>query len=240
MDWRREVQAALKQSSVKGVGRISKAESAHLKLLWTVATVLFLIMGSFQTYKLFDEYFSYPKLTLIQERKSALNNDVLQFPTIQVCNVNPLGIFRNFPNNQSLKEYMDLVRNVTTCKNCSEDDRRTFRRLRDDLSTVHEFVMHIGAEKAMSLVSNYTDFLVECLVFVVGNAFGSDCSTVGSILVVPSVQHIVCLVFKHPETVAIYKLSMTFYIDNFYVNVREYATVNANAMATESSGVNIS
>ena len=71
--------------------------------------------------------------------------------------------------------------------------------------------------------------------FVVGNAFGSDCSTVGSILVVPSVKHIVCLVLKHPETVAIYRLSMTFYIDNFDVNGREYATVNA--MATRSSGV---
>ena len=237
MDWKTEVQAALKQSSVKGVGRIFKAESGHLKLLRTVATVLFLTMGSFQTCKLFDEYFSYPKVTLIRERKSALNNDVLRFPTIQVCNANPLGVFRNFPNNESFKEYMDLVRNVTTCNDCSDDDRRTFRQLRNDPSTVHEYVMHIGPEKAMSLISNYTDFLIECLVFVVGNAFGSDCSNVGSILVVPSVQHIVCLVFKHPESVAIYKLSMTFYIDNFYVNVREYATVNANAMATKSSGV---
>ena len=59
--------------------------------------------------------------------------------------------------------------------------------------------------------------------------------TAGSILVVPSVKYIVCLVLKHPETVAIYRLSMTFYIDNFDVNGSYYATVNA--MATRSFGV---
>ena len=192
-------------------------------------------MVFFQTYKLFDEYFAYPKVTLMQERKSSFNNGVLQFPTIQVCNVNPLGLFRNSPNKESFKQYMALVRNVTTCKNCSEDDRRTLQRLRDDLSTVHQYVMHIGEKKAVALLSNYTDFLIDCLAFVAGNAFGSECSTVGSIIVVPSVKHIVCLVLKHPETVAIYRLSMTFYIDNFDVNAREYATVNA--MATRSSGV---
>ena len=208
MNWRRQVQTALKQSSVKGVGRLVKAESGHLKLLWTVATVLFLAMGFFQTYKLFDEYFSYPKVTLMQERKSSFNNGVLQFPAIQVCNVNSLGLFRNSPNKESVKQYMALVRNATTCNNCSEDDRRK----------LHQYVMHIDEEKVVALLSNYTDFLIECLVFVVGNAFGSDRSTVGNILVVPSVKHIVCLVLKHPETVAIYRLSMTFYIDNFDVN----------------------
>ena len=150
MDWRRQVQTSLKQSSVKGVGRLVKAESGHLKLLWTVATVLFLTMGFFQTYKLFDEYFSYPKVTLIQERKSSFNNGVLHFSTIQVCNVNPLGLFRNSPNKESFKQYMALVRNVTTCNNCSEDDRRTLRQLRDDLSTVHQYMIHIGENKAVA------------------------------------------------------------------------------------------
>ena len=32
----------------------------------------------------------------MQERKSSFNNGVLQFPTIQVCNVQPFGAFQEF------------------------------------------------------------------------------------------------------------------------------------------------
>ena len=93
MSCKDEVVKCLKQCSVKGVPRLFKVQSVHLRGLWAVAILLFLGTGFYQSYELIAEYLSYPKLTIVKETEFSAGDDYV-FPTIQICNVNQLGLLQ--------------------------------------------------------------------------------------------------------------------------------------------------
>ena len=148
--------------SIKGVSRLFKTDSCSLKVLWTCVVLLFLSMGFHQSYELFVEYFSYPKVTSIEKHNFSFKDD-LDFPIIQVCNVNPVGLMKNVPDNEKFDEFAKVVKNLTSCTNCSEEDTHLLNQFRGDLTTFCGYMLYRGVSRTMELLSNYTDFLIESL-----------------------------------------------------------------------------
>ena len=160
VDLKSEIIESLEQTSVKGVPRLFKVKSIHLKALWACAVLAFLGVGIYDAVELFVEFFSYPKLTLLHEHEFSAEEDNV-FPTLQVCNANPMGILRKTPNNQSFDSYSNLVTQVTECRNCSKEESTVWNDVREELISFKAYTQYIGLQRIMNVSQNYTDFMVE-------------------------------------------------------------------------------
>ena len=237
MSCKDEVVKCLKQCSVKGVPRLFKVQSVHLRGLWAVAILLFLGTGFYQSYELIAEYLSYPKLTIVKETEFSARDDYV-FPTIQICNVNQLGLLRDAPQNETLMYYDQLVENFTTCPECTEEEVGLLRRMKDEFQSPYGYITYIGVDKALKLMHNYTDFMIECLVFKIGGFVGTNCEIVADIRVILVFGYLSCLRIKFPSHTMIDKVSMTFYIDSFENEMTHYNS--GNKWVTQSSGIKYS
>ena len=123
----------------------------------------------------------------------------------------------------------------TECSNCSATEQLQLLELKENFMSANGFIQYIGLDKAMRLMRNYSDFLIECLVFTGESISGKKCDIVGQIEVVPSVHFLSCLRVKIPQSLPVLKVSMTFYIDTFDNNSRFYNS--ENLFASISSGV---
>ena len=229
-----EVKKSLKQTSIKGVPRLFHETPLYMKLLWICAIISFLAAGYYQSYQLVKEFFSFPKLTFVREHDSSVKSD-FTFPNIQVCNINPMGSFRNLPENESFEHYGQLVINITTCNNCSEEDRDILQKARGSLVSLYGYKRFLGFEKVSQLMTNYTDFMIECLLFTLESYVGTKCENMAKITIVHSFEYLLCLKVEVPQDIIIDKASMTFYIDSFETDMTEYNSVNI--WATKSTGV---
>ena len=231
---KKELMKFLQQTSVKGISRYFKVEHLNLKLLWACAILTFLSFGFYQSYKLIAEYFSCPKVTFIKEHEFSFKDD-LSFPNLQLCNVYPLGLLRDVPYNESVSYYGKKVQQLIECGNCSTAEQEQLLEVREILGSVNGYIQYIGLNKAVNLMKNYSDFMIECLVFTVGSTLGDRCAKLATIEVVPSIDHVACLRIKFPGNVAIFKVSMTFYIDTFQsINIHYNSR---NDLTPISSGV---
>ena len=237
MSCKDEVVKCLKQCSVKGVPRLFKVKSVHLRSLWAVAIVVFLGTGFYQSYELIAEYLSYPKLTIVKETEFSARDDYV-FPTIQICNVNQLGLLRDAPQNETLTYFDELVDNFTNCANCTVEEDGLLRRMNEELHSPYGYITYIGVDKALDLMNNYTDFMIKCLVFKVDGFVGSDCETIADIRVILVFGYLSCLRIKFPSDMLIDKVSMTFYIDSFENEMTHYNS--GNKWVTQSSGIRYS
>ncbi len=98
-------------TSLKGVARILKSDSAILKSLWCFGVVLFLAVCVQQCYIILEEYFSYPVITTISDKDVMFDGEHMDpFPTIEVCNHSPFSSeAKNIDDILSVDEYLELV-----------------------------------------------------------------------------------------------------------------------------------
>ena len=235
VDLKSEIIESLKQTSVKGVPRLFKVKSLHLKALWACAVLAFLGVGIYDAVELFVEFFSYPKLTLLHEHEFSAEEDYV-FPTLQVCNANPMGILRNLPESQSFDRYSNLVTRVTECRNCSKDDSTVLNDVREELISFKTYTQYIGLQRIMNVSQNYTEFMVKCTAFKKGSHISTECKEIAGIDIVPSCEHLLCLKVAFPKDVTKHKVSMTFFIDSYTPNMFEYNNA-ASVSDTTSAGV---
>ena len=157
-----ELQKAWKQSSIKRVPKFLTVKSKYLKVLWMLATVVFLVIGFYEGYKLLEEYFTYPKLTLLQERDFGAETGFV-FPNILVCNVNQLGLFRDLPMDQNIEVYAESVNNYTECSNCTAEEVEWWASIRGHLISPYAYLQYLGLANSKKIMSQYQNFLIECL-----------------------------------------------------------------------------
>ena len=186
---REQLVSGLKQTSIKGVPRLFKVESLTLRLLWAVAVLTFLTVGFYQSIELILEYLSYPKLTIVKEAEFSLDKDYL-FPSIQVCNVNQQGLLRDVPSNETLEYYNKLVEERTKCPDCTDEDQNILLRTRARLRSFYGYVDYLGVTKALSVRKNYSEFMIECLIFQVGTSSGVKCDDLVDVRVILSLQYL--------------------------------------------------
>ena len=200
-------------TSVKGVSRLFKAKSTEIKLLWTVAFIICMLIGSYQAYSTISQYFSYTKVTRIVRHKVKPAEDLV-FPNIKVCNINPSGLLRNLPWDENMSAFQDLTAKMTTCLNCSVDENEIWDRIQDQIWNWGSYIEFLGITRAKSLIKNTRDFLVECIIF----SEKRDCYGLVDITIVPSFQYFLCLNLQFPSNMTILSVSMTFYVDSFKAN----------------------
>ena len=231
---REQLVSGLKQTSIKGVPRLFKVESLTLRLLWALAVLTFLTVGFYQSVELILEYFSYPKLTIVKEAQFSLDKDYV-FPSIQVCNVNQQGLLRDVPSNETVDYYNKLVEERTKCPDCTDEDQSILLRTRARLRSFYGYVDYLGVTKALSVRKNYSEFMIECLVFQVGASSGVKCDDLVDVRVIFSLEYFLCFRINFREDVMIDKVTMTFYVDNLGNEVDDYNS--DNIWAKQSSGV---
>ena len=187
-----QVVSGLKQSSIKGVPRFFKVESLALKLLWAAGVLTFLTTGFCLCAELTVEYLSYPKLTIVKEAQFSLDKDYV-FPSVQVCNVNQQGLLRDVPSNETLEYYKKLVEEKTECSECSYEDQMSLKRTKARLWSFNGYVHYVGINKALGVMQNYSEFIIECLVFQVGTSGGLKCDDFVDMRVIFSLEYFLCL-----------------------------------------------
>ena len=110
MTIREEFSKFVQSTSVKGVSRLFKANSSEIKVLWALAVTTCFAFGFFQTYKLFEDFFSYATVTQIKRhRLNASDPKAAALPNIQVCNSNPSGMLINVHPNETFSVYREMV-----------------------------------------------------------------------------------------------------------------------------------
>lgn len=222
MNIKREMLKALKQTSVKGVPMLLKAESAHLKVLWSFAIIMFFTIGFYQSYQIIFEFLADPKTTLVNE----IPCRNASFPVVQVCNMDPLALVRNMAENETFQHYDQLVRKKTQCRNCSSKTKEMLSDLSQGLASLYAYATFIGPDNISKLLPDYTDFLIECVAFTPEQMMGVNCENVGKIEIRQSWDHMLCLRLYIPEDTRIDEISLTFYINEFRNSTEEYNTKN--------------
>ena len=228
---REELSRLVQNTSVKGVSRLVRADSTSVRLLWLVAIVTCSFFGVYQTYFLLSDFMSFSKVTRIKEHYLDTENlDEAAVPSIHVCNVNPSGLLRHLPDNETYSAFNKMATEKTRCHNCSETDRATWRNIRGKMSTMTAYVKYIGIKKANDLVQNMTDFLIECVVF----PFQKSCFEFAEVKSHLSGFYFGCWTIKFPKAL-ISRISMTFYVDSYHSDIHSY--VLNSQYSVRSAGV---
>ena len=215
-------------TSVKGVSTLYKADTAETKMLLTIGVIICLTVGDYQAYWLFAGFFSSAKVTQIKEHHFDDSKDMF-FPNIQICNLNPTGLLRNLPTNESLETYYEIVRNLTKCSNCSEKEMKLMKELEQEMSTIHSYIEFIGVKKSKNLFHNISNFLLEYTVF----PSKTSCFDTAKTTVQLSYQFFSCIVLEFPNSFKITAVDMIFYTGDS--DAKTFMTKNQWAMT--SSGI---
>ena len=77
------------KTSLQGVRYIEDAEHWWSRAIWTALFLSALAVSAWQLYQVFEEFRSYPVSTKIE-----LGYDTLDFPSVTICNINPLRMSR--------------------------------------------------------------------------------------------------------------------------------------------------
>ena len=93
--------------------------------------------------------------------------------------------------------------------------------------SIYGCIQCIGVNRIIALFENYTQFLVECLVFDLQSFVGKKCAQFGTITVVPSLECLSCLRLNFSQDKPLNKVSMTFYVDSFETDNTNYNSTNS-------------
>ena len=198
-----------------------------------MAIVTCSFFGVYQAYFLLSDFLSYSKVTQITEHY--LDTEILDevaVPNIHVCNINPSGLLRHLPENETFSAFSKLVREKGLCqyRNCSESDKVIWQKITGQMLTMIGYIKYLGVHKAKDLFQNNTDFLVHCIVF----PYQRDCFEFAEVTAHLSGFYLGCWTMKFPEAL-ISEISITFYVDSFHPGIDRYV-VN-DRYSVKSSGV---
>ena len=150
------------QTSAKGVGRAIKSENHCLKVMWTTAITVLLIVTVFNVVNLTMQFLRYPAGTKITEKKIDLVADTGS--DILLCNINP---FSSLAMNRTLElqiPYRNLIHNWTAVlSESSAEERRTLSVIREELLSGNSgFFQSVGFQESASLSHSWENFVFSC------------------------------------------------------------------------------
>ena len=158
----------LKVTSIKGIPRIFRTKSYFLKTVWGISVICFISMAAYQVTLLSKAYLEYNSVISLTEHPVDLSGQTphaIRFPDITFCNLNPFAVStHNLKHIPSLESYHNLVKDKTSCVNCSEQQLKSLRELRVQLLTTSGYYIHIGAAKARKISHSENQFIASCTV----------------------------------------------------------------------------
>ena len=162
---RRVLKQSLLATSVKGIPRALRAERILLKCVWAISAATLITAAIYQSALIIINYIKFDYITYISDASMETGANNLN-PALTVCNLN------NFEGNTSdiikergmtpLRDYVELVEELTKCPSCSEEDAILLRSLRRDLLTPHGYYTYLGRENASLLSQDKGEFIVDC------------------------------------------------------------------------------
>ena len=156
------------QTSLKGVPRALRAERCPNRFLWWLGTVGFLCLAFWQGGKLIQQYlqYNYGIKEVKWTDKYGVNADEVTEPAFTFCNLNPFDgkaddIMDDLGLNH-LRNYSDMVMDMTYCYGCEEDDMELLSVVRCELLTSRGYFALVGPEVASKLSHKRRDFIAAC------------------------------------------------------------------------------
>ena len=167
---RREVREYLRLTSVKGIPRLLRTKSRFMQFVWGVSILCFLVVAAYQATMLTKTFLKFSTVTSMRELPLDLTGEsqhTVHLPHATFCNSNPFA--SNFTQDNgipSMEEYIIQVKQLTTCDECTVDQKVTMSQLRDELMTSRGYYIQIGKDKAKTIGHQVESLLASCHVWV--------------------------------------------------------------------------
>ena len=165
---KRRVLQFFKTTSVKGVPRIFQTKSYFLRTLWIVCISWFIFCSAMQFYQITTNYLKYDTVVTSREYNVDLSGatpETVRLPYITFCNMNPFAVdTHNLTDIPSLESYIRQAKEITECRDCTTEQRKTLVSLRMALQTTGGYFIHIGRTNATRLSHTQDAFLASCTV----------------------------------------------------------------------------
>ena len=145
-----EISKFAQNTSLKGVSRLSRANSMEIRLLWSFAILASLILGCLYSATIFNDYLTFSTVTQIKTHSSRNQT----FPHLQVCNLNPFVWLKNLPENETYSFYVEMVHNKTRCKNCSDWEQEYLELLRGEQLIMARYELYLRISPHLRLHKN--------------------------------------------------------------------------------------
>ena len=159
----------LRTTSVKGVGRVFKANCLGTRLLWGISVAVLVSFSIYQVSDLVIRYLGYTTVSSLMSKswtdKTMVEDGCL--PSLVVCNTNPLtsqmSAYRD-NNIPTLDEFYRLLPEEIPCKNCT--GRLRHANLAGFFRTQVGYLQYIGLEGAEVVTHEMDFFMLDCYVLV--------------------------------------------------------------------------
>ena len=222
MSLKKVMRECASHTSLKGVARILKSDSAILKGLWLFGVVLFLMVCGLQCYDIIQEYLSYPVITTISDKDVVFageNADL--FPNIGICNLSPFSSeAKNIEDIISVEEYLKLVveAKMEAMNKTNLDPTNQTETILNFWNSPEGYFNYLGFSKARRLGHQPEVFIAKCTII---NYFGSTlyqkpCGNLINITTRVNGHFLQCTEIKVPKTTPyVYGISLVLYTDGF-------------------------
>ena len=91
-------------TSLQGIPFINRASRWYSKIFWSLVFMASLAAMLYQTYKVFHKYYKYETTTSV-----SIGYDKLSFPSLTLCNINPIRLSKANEIGGSIKEFVSSL-----------------------------------------------------------------------------------------------------------------------------------
>lgn len=158
------LQDSLKRTSIQGVPRILTSERKKLKVLWALTVLIFFGICLYNCAKNILEYSSHDLVLVIEKQDVDSPKYRSRFPSAFLCNKNPFSSNHTkfaVNNAPTPKEYMEMVKGLPQCTNCTSDEDLIIQNL---LSSRKGYYQHVGMEAASAV--SHEQIVIQCLIIM--------------------------------------------------------------------------
>ena len=132
---REEISNFAQNTSVKGVSRLFRADTIEIRLLWSFAIIVCLIIGCLHSASVFNDFLAFSPMTQIKAHSPRTQT----FPNLLVCNLNPFVWLKDLPENETYSFYLEMVQNKMKCDNCSANEVEYLEIIREEQLTIARY-----------------------------------------------------------------------------------------------------
>ena len=166
---------AITASSIRGLGNTvghDEDQPRYITCIWVVSVALFVVSALVGVVIVSRDYHKYPtsitqeEFVYFQNERDSVRHIEHHFPTVTICNANPLANGTHTSDVISYGAYLELVKDVRASGGGYGDDEDIGRRSSEDLQSLYGYFSFLGVEDAQKAGHDYSDFVISCELLV--------------------------------------------------------------------------
>ena len=216
-----------RQTSLKGIPRLLRTKSVFMRATWAMSILCFLAMAISQAAILTMTFLERSSVSAIHEMPIDPDTPQLEsrvMPEVTFCNINPFSSnFTNASDIMTIEEFHQRVTQMTSCTNCTEEDKESMAALRGELLTTRGYYMQIGKTNALRISHQTRTLIAACHVLVTSGTHPSTIPCESNILIKsytsPSLYS--CFSFRSLSGLSVrdYRgIILVFHLDDYGIN----------------------